>query len=1075
MEWFHHRCRYALLILLLPCMVGADASWVAVVDLNDDGLDDLAIITENAVQFALAAGDGTFESGRRVAIDPGRPVDLIVTEMDGEDPLDVIVGYEDLGGFLLNTGPGSTLRAYGQGVELQMIAAGESDGDRLLLGAFGSPQGGVLFRYDSDAGSVIQEQVLSFEEDHVLDFAFVDFDGDSSDELVVLFESHASVYHYSSRDGLTLKNDVSLDSGVGKVSDTKAALVIVMMTLRVQSVLTLTFLTDTRIESQLVSAGRGFSLVLHAAEGGSDESISRLRQTSVNPGTDFSHERLDYLDITAGHVSGRDFILLAGFDSGPFVESYDPSTGTSQSVTIDDWAEYDDPNGIDLSGVADLIDPSNVELVFGRFSSSGSGVVFVVELETGVFVASFVPTDSSGVVSGAITSVPVTATSETRDNSSVVIHDASNPELVFWSADVSGWTTGAALSGSSLVVQREADSGSGLSPASSVTIPNVRHSIWPSDVEIVYNQPSDEQSIFHLTQPLPTTVLRTVVSPRGGSYESTVQIALESREGAMIFYRLDGGAWEEYDAATSMIYFHRDGTLEAYATYGSVVGALLKAEYELNQAYDRDSDFDGVPDFVEDELGLNPLDFDTDTDDDGWRDLLELVRGSDPRNDADHPVDSDASTESELADGIYGDGWSDYDELIRQTDVDDPDSYPVVTGVEIPEAVIPVAVSESSLNSPAGVAGSRIRSRLLTGGTTASATLTGDASVRSAVDRPLVVGVIDADDPEIILLGYAARTAVDTTVDGDESTTAEEWIRAYTLELESALFEERSTITLDAESTAVVLAMANYIESAIPLDAPSIIWSGSGTPSQMQIDLLEQSLDLDEAADVFAAGIVETGLPDLVRAYIDYAEDNDITGTIVEQIAWILHGWDAPDASDVSRSSAKMVQGASTKTTAIDLDAIRDAVDDLSDEIPGREVTLTGTLFWADEGYPALEIDSVRYGLDGEGVPLPLGSEVIVRGRTATPSPFTDVFWVRLNGLEIVSTVPLSNDTDSDGNGIADEWEDFYFPATPVDPSVDTDEDGYTNLQEFQGFSDPTDSLSLPSADTSVESWMIHG
>lgn len=45
---------------------------------------------------------------------------------------------------------------------------------------------------------------------------------------------------------------------------------------------------------------------------------------------------------------------------------------------------------------------------------------------------------------------------------------------------------------------------------------------------------------------------------------------------------------------------------------------------------------------------------------------------------------------------------------------------------------------------------------------------------------------------------------------------------------------------------------------------------------------------------------------------------------------------------------------------------------------------------------------------------------------------------------------------DSDGNGLADAWELQYFGHIGVDPDADPDEDGWTNLQEFQTGRNPT-------------------
>ncbi len=52
----------------------------------------------------------------------------------------------------------------------------------------------------------------------------------------------------------------------------------------------------------------------------------------------------------------------------------------------------------------------------------------------------------------------------------------------------------------------------------------------------------------------------------------------------------------------------------------------------------------------------------------------------------------------------------------------------------------------------------------------------------------------------------------------------------------------------------------------------------------------------------------------------------------------------------------------------------------------------------------------------------------------------------------------VSLDGDSNSNGLADAWEAFYFyPSSSANPAGDPDADGFTNLQEFQRGSDPTE------------------
>lgn len=55
---------------------------------------------------------------------------------------------------------------------------------------------------------------------------------------------------------------------------------------------------------------------------------------------------------------------------------------------------------------------------------------------------------------------------------------------------------------------------------------------------------------------------------------------------------------------------------------------------------------------------------------------------------------------------------------------------------------------------------------------------------------------------------------------------------------------------------------------------------------------------------------------------------------------------------------------------------------------------------------------------------------------------------------------PGNPTADYDGNTLADLWEYIYFGFTGLDPSADSDGDGFTEGQEAQCWTDPTNALS---------------
>jgi ELWxxDGT repeat protein len=159
------------------------------------------------------------------------------------------------------------------------------------------------------------------------------------------------------------------------------------------------------------------------------------------------------------------------------------------------------------------------------------------------------------------------------------------------------------------------------------------------------------------------------ISPNGGEFNTTIEvtIALIAPSGfeGNVVYQIDGATPVQHSINTEKssfsFYLYQQGMHTVrykFATENQFKEVTFTIGSSANDLT-KDSDGDGIPDSVEAELGLDPLDSSMqDSDGNGWSDFDELVRGGDL-------TDSD------------GDGWLDWDEVhLRNTNKDDNHSKP---------------------------------------------------------------------------------------------------------------------------------------------------------------------------------------------------------------------------------------------------------------------------------------------------------------------------------------------------------------------------------------------------------------
>ncbi|MEM9081017.1 MAG: hypothetical protein AAGC74_10035 [Verrucomicrobiota bacterium] len=207
------------------------------------------------------------------------------------------------------------------------------------------------------------------------------------------------------------------------------------------------------------------------------------------------------------------------------------------------------------------------------------------------------------------------------------------------------WTSDFSINGSGLVtVGRRIDNGPtfGIGNPFSInlgTFPNITHGFT--------NQPRAEFSLTSRSATLGPLPPQITIDPPGGTYTRYLQPSITSTANA--FYRISStSAWTP---TTGSLITLPGSTLEPviveyYAEDSSsgLKSPIFSATYQFDGYID--SDGDGAPDFVEIANGINDPTFGADTDEDGYDDLSELLAGTDANDPASTPTSRPANASS---------------------------------------------------------------------------------------------------------------------------------------------------------------------------------------------------------------------------------------------------------------------------------------------------------------------------------------------------------------------------------------------------------------------------------------------
>lgn len=123
---------------------------------------------------------------------------------------------------------------------------------------------------------------------------------------------------------------------------------------------------------------------------------------------------------------------------------------------------------------------------------------------------------------------------------------------------------------------------------------------------------------------------------------------------------------------------------------------------------------------------------------------------------------------------------------------------------------------------------------------------------------------------------------------------------------------------------------------------------------------------------------------------------------------------------------------------------------------------LNSTTWWP-EGTTATTLTAAPYALKGTNVLVFTGWDIDgQRQPDATSQAINPATNILMNGPHLARVSYLPANQDGNSNGISDWWEMIYFGSTNVDPSADTDADGFSNRSEYLDATNPRDPDSRP-------------
>lgn len=662
----------------------------------------------------------------------------------------------------------------------------------------------------------------------------------------------------------------------------------------------------------------------------------------------------------------------------------------------------------------------------------------------------------------------------------------SDAPLLLRSLNAGDWSSRLTLTGgvAGAFAERFAGVSNGLRNATFTPL-GAKH---PSAAFGLVNQYSDPISLFGLSPALGDQITEVRISPDPGTYANSQIITFSATpSGDQVWYRLNpSAAWTAYSAPFTV---YSNTTIAYYGkpASGDRKSRIQYATYTFSTPDgSRDTDNDGVPDFVEIARGLDPAGG-ADTDGDGWNDKDELIRGSDPANPASVPSAGSRRLEERAA----------FDLLLT-----------------------PRPWNGLILASSLSTTGSHVRTYDPQGSLLGVGLLTNVFT--SGVTNPSALATNISFDPTLPWLYSTPETHFDILTSAADRRIGRELLRlvptpaitpvlvSYAYGGSNLLVEATNWVRAASNAYAVVtrptvrgdITVQDTLTALLTERAVGRILTTRGTNWGTNLTLFPS-----RSADVTRSNVPRSLLLSLERATNSFPGYR-LTNVFLRLQNAVRTNTDLPTASlravateiyrisSASNNAAPGVYGSPVDTlrtflATCTLDSNYLAVTTLTPANYSNACVGASNLLalaaprpttnlvlrirsdsFASNSCTRLEtatFAALRNLVTAEGRPFRFPDAfTIIPGTEVTVFGYTDVTNAACAGdsIEVVSVsmtgIPVASDPDTDGDLLLDTWEQLFLDGLGANAFADHDGDGYSNLQEMFEGSDPSDGFGQP-------------